>query len=468
MPWQRLNSAMAGQWIPPRNWPKFRSMQIAAPFPSPGRLTSIYLVLAAVSAAYLAIHSFLIASTETSSLPIADIYDFYRLFYFKYLDSSFSFWRLFDRHNEHLILTTRLPLFVDTIWFHASGKFVLIIAYLLVVGTAVMLASLAATPSKWEVAGLAIAFLGLGCARIQLDNLTRPFHVSFLFVHAFALITLIALWRGLAGKRSWYLVAFICDFGTVFSLGTGVLLGISAVGLALWARRFDRLFGLFLLFHSALIVVFVCIHLIPPRTGFSPPPTVAEATIYFLTFLGNFVAAWPNWAIKIGSILATIWTGLISWLTWRSLRYKARHDEHVVVLSAFALFVILEAITAAWCRAKYGIAQALSERYTTCTLLLVSALFALAWRIFPQRFARITTLVTFSGVLLAANNIIFQDRWWARNRQMDAIADEIAKGSVPPGATQFLYVDPDLFASVIWRFRDLRLGPFWERDRAQR
>jgi hypothetical protein len=425
-------------------------------------VTVLLFTMAACIAAYFAIRSLLVASTETSSLPFGDIWRFY-VDYFKYIDGNYSFWHLFDHHNEHIIFTTRLALFVDTILFRASGKFVLALVYFTALVTALMVAYLAAGPRKWEVFGLTVVFLGLTWAKIQIDNLTMPFQVGFPLAHAFALATLIALWRGLVSEKWWYVLAFACDFLAVFSLGTGAMVGVSAVALSVWARKWDRVFALFLVFHVTLIVLYAW--LAPGLPAAIPSLTVALA--YFTTFLGNFAARWPDWCLPVGIVVAVLCAGLFSWLTWRSLGGGAPPTGEVVVLAAFVLFVILEAAAAVYRRSQFGTDQAMSLRYTTCTLLLVAALFAVAWRLFPQWFGRIPTLIALIAVMFAVNpSLDGENGWRARNQEMDALAAVIAKGSLPQGAAGFLCVtvSPEVFSALVWRFRASGLGPFWKEN----
>jgi hypothetical protein len=427
-------------------------------------IAAVCLGLVAALAGYVALHSFLIVITETSALLIGDVYAFYYTDYFSYLDGYYSLWQLLQYHNEHLILTTRLVLFVDTIWFGASGKFAIMVSYVLVFVTSLMMAYLAATPNKWERTALAFVFLGLGCSVIQLDNLSLPFQVQFFFVHAFALAALIALWRGLQGRRWWYVLACACDFGAAFSLGTGVLLGGACLALAVWIRRMDRWLAIFLTFHLLLVFLYVWIVVIPYVWVFVVPvipvfSSPAALFVYFLTFLGNFAAAWPKWALPAGAVIAVACAGIFSWLTWRALFRGLRCGEEAVI-AAFAVFVILEAITASIGRAKFGVDQALSLRYTTCTLLLVAALFAFVWRAAPQVLSRVTALVALSATLVAANNAGFENGWRARNRAMDAIIAEINDGNVSADAAAYLFVPRPILEAIITRFRKLHLGPF--------
>lgn len=424
------------------------------------RLDLICLALVACPAAYFAVHSLLFAASVTGSLPLGDAYTFYIFHYFRFVDGTYSFWHLFDTHNDHLILTTRLVLFADAVWFHASGKFALVVTYLLALAIALTLAHLAATPRKWQVAALAVIFLGLGCARIQLQDLTTPFQVGFFFVHAFALATLIALWRGLAGQRWWYALAFACDFVTVFSLGSGVLIGAAAVALAMWLRKFDRLFALFLVFHAGLVGLVAWMLAGAGRLEVSLPPGWTDLVTFFLVFLGDFVQAWPGWVMPVGTLVAATGCGLLVWVTWRSLRSRAEPGGQADVLAAMVLFLLLEAAIATIARARFSWVEALELRYTNSTLLLVVTLCALAWRLFPQAVSRVAALVALTAVLFASNNVVFENDWRQQHEKMDAIAAAIAKGAIPSGAAATLFTSPAMLEAVIWRYQALGLGPF--------
>jgi hypothetical protein len=237
------------------------------------------------------------------------------------------------------------------------------------------------------------------------------------------------------------------------------MVGVSAIAIAVWARKWDRVFALFLIFHITLIVLYAWLVI---GHGYSPrlPPTLTEAIAYFATFLGNF-AYWPDWALPVGLIVVALCAGLFCWLTWGSFRRGAPPAGEVVILAAFALFMILEAAAATLGRAKFGVSQARELRYTTCTLLLVATLFALAWRLFPKRVSRISTLLALTAVLFVANNSFVENGWRKRNQEMDVMAAEIAKGTLPPGAAATLYVPANIFFEpLIWRFRASELGPF--------
>jgi hypothetical protein len=426
----------------------------------PGHLAVLVcLVAVGIVATYFSIHTLWLASTRSSSLPSADIWWFF-LDYFKYVDGSYSFWHLFDRHNEHVIFFGRLALFADTIWFHASGKLVLVVTYLLLGATALMIAYLAARPVKWQVNVIALALLGIFGARIQMENLTLPFQLQFFLVHAFAVAFLIAFCRGMTAGWRWYAVAAICDFGAVFSLGTGVLVGVSAVAVAVWKRRLRCLIG-FLPFHAVLVAVFASRIYAGPAPG-HPLPALGACAVYFFTFLGNFLAAYPAWIMPVGIGVTALVLGLCLWLAWRATAQISIGDE-AVILVAIALFVLLEAGAAVMARAQYGIGQALALRYTTCTLLLVAALFALAWRLLPQSPCRVAALLMLAVVTCASNNVMFENGWLQHTRRMDGITAEIAKGIVRPESTKYLTVTPDVFDKVIWRFKAAELGPFRDR-----
>jgi hypothetical protein len=261
----------------------------------------------------------------------------------------------------------------------------------------------------------------------------------------------------LEGRRRWYLVAFACDFVAVFSLGTGVLLGFSFVAIAVWTRRIDRWFAILLGFHLLLMLLFAWIVAAPSGAAYSV--SIARRVAFFLAFLGNFVVEWPKWVLPVGAVIAAICGGLFSWLTWRALFCGIGYRDESAI-AAFAAFAILEAATASVTRPHLGVDYALSLKYTTCTLLLVAALFAFVWRAVPHRLSRLAALLGLSAVLVVANSSEFVNGWRARNRVMDAMAADIKDGKIPPGAPAYLGVSPDVFAAVIARFRALHLGPF--------
>src|SRR5262249_39634550 len=290
----------------------------------------------------------------------------------------------------------------------------------------------------------------------QLQNLSLPFQIQFFFVHAFALAALIALWQGLEGRRWWYGVAFACAFGATFSLGTGVLLVIPFLAPALWTRRLDRCFAAF--FSSCLLLTLLYIWMIGGSGKSAPISSLGNRVDFFLTFLGNFVAERPIPATPVGAVVAACCIGLFSWLTWRALFCGTRWGREAVI-SAFALFTFLEALAGSLTRAHFGVHQALSLKYTTCSLLLVGSLFAFVWRAFPRDFVRVVASLALIAVLVLANDPLFENGWRAHNRHMNAVFADIDHGNVSAGAA-YLRLRPELLAAVMSRFRELHLGPF--------
>jgi hypothetical protein len=420
-------------------------------------IVPICLALVAAFAAYRTVHSFTLALTETSALPIGDVYVFYANDFFAYLDGNYSPRLLFAAHNEHPILTTRLTLFIDAIWFGASGKFGIVVSYFLVFATSMMIAYLTAAPNACERVGLTLVFLGLGCSTIQLDNLSIPFQAQFFFVHAFGLAALIALGRALDGGRWWYVVALAFDVAAVFSLGSGVLLGGSFIAMAVWARRIDRWFAMFFACHLVLTLLFAWI--VVGHSGPADIASIARRAAFFLAFLGNLFVIWPKWVLPAGVVIAALCAGLFSWLTWRAMFRGVRYNDESVI-AALALFAMLEALAAGFTRAHLGVDYALSLKYTTSSLLLLTALFAFAWRAAPQTLSRLAALLAMSAVLVIANSREFETGWRERNRTMDAIFADIRDGNIPPTAPAYLGASPDNLAAVMGRFRELHLGPF--------
>ena len=421
-------------------------------------LVTLFLCIAAGVSIYFASRSLLLAMTRTSRLPLGDIWWFYRD-YFSYIDGTYSFWHLFDRHNEHVIVTTRLAMFVDAIWFKASGKFVLFVSYASAAVTAFLLGWLAARPSKWETAGLTVSLLGMTWALIQLDNLTLPFQAVFPLVHAFALTTLMALRQGLTVDRRWYAMAFFADFLAVFTAGSGVLLGAAALALAIWLRKVDRVFIGFIAYHVSLVALFSWLISGPGLPTNDGLPPLRQAAIYFTMFVGNFVLQ-PAWAVPVGTLVGAGSVMLFTLLTMRAITRRPPLPGEIAVLAAFALFIVIEAAGATLSRTHFGLEQALSLKYTTCTLLLAATLVAVGWRLSSKTPTRLGTVLAMGLIVYVANPRAAELGWRKRNSEMDAIARKIRNGYLPPSAHAELFVEAPLLEALIWRFKAAGLGPF--------
>ncbi len=286
-------------------------------------------------------------------------------------EDGFTWQDLFAFHNEHRIVTTRLVLLADSLWFHMLGWFPLIVNLLLLGGAGLAFGRLARVgplpPLFW-----AAWFLSL----CQFDNLILPFQVQFGFSIAasVAAVGLLAL-ATVPGSR--HPAAFSAGAGLAavvgaLSMASGLLLAPALALLAFLRRASLRAAAPALAMAGSaaatdLIGVPVALH--------HPVPIIDRAS-FALGFLGSAAGAVPMLARAVGLVAAAALAFFLA-----SAVRRRPVPPATAALIALGTWVVLNAAAGAVTdRAYYGPAAALTPRYASMSLLLLAALAALAWR----------------------------------------------------------------------------------------
>jgi hypothetical protein len=110
------------------------------------------------------------------------------------LDGRFEWGGLFAQHNEHRIATTRIVLLADAILFRMRGLLPTTVMYASLAAIALTCGRLASRPGIERFTCTALA-LGVLWSTSQWGDLAWQFQLPFAFVHLFALVTLVAIWR---------------------------------------------------------------------------------------------------------------------------------------------------------------------------------------------------------------------------------------------------------------------------------
>ena len=144
--------------------------------------------------------------------------------FFPYLDGKYSASKLLTQIAEHRLLTTRLVLFIDAIFFDLRGLFPSTVTYLSLASIAFMLVRLAVQPATVPVQAAAfLILLAITWSTSQYFNLTWSYQVQFPLVHLFALGALwsfaIAVTTEDNVRYAWLALALICDFLAIWSAG---------------------------------------------------------------------------------------------------------------------------------------------------------------------------------------------------------------------------------------------------------
>jgi hypothetical protein len=425
-----------------------------------GALRAAAVVVAAISA-FSAINALWQCLAAPHDLPILDQWSFVRA-YLRYVDGQYHPIDLFSWHNEHRLFTTRLVLFADALLFSMAGVLPIVVTFASLAAIALLLTSLATTRAR--VPGFAVA-IGLAWTLSQWANLVVGFQVQHPFVLLFALCALISLANALAPdarqSSAWLAAALVSDFLAVFSLGSGILIVVPAIAMAIWLRRGTWPLAVFLGVHAALTLAYLSGHHFAERRYGSLVPDFSS--------IGQFIAHGfldgQNLEAVVGLIILASLLCVVVIVTARATFAGKPFDRRAAILASFACFIAIEAAAAAYARQKMG----LSPIYATHSMILVLTMLCLFWRLAGPtgdaiRFTiRFTILASVVALTLLANRTWY--RTYVRTERpamINAATAMIRDGGKDFGRFPQVFIpnDYDRTDTAIGRMRDLSLGPF--------
>jgi hypothetical protein len=418
-------------------------------------------VVAAISA-FSAIYALWACLATPLDLPTNDQWSIVQA-YVRYVDGQYHPIDLFSWHNEHRLFTTRLVMFADALLFSMAGVLPIVVTFASLAAIALLLTSLATT--KARVLGFAVA-IGPAWTLSQWVNLVVGFQVQHPFVLLFGLCALISLANALAPdarQTSWLAAALACDFLAVFSLGSGILIVVPAIAMAIWLRRRTWPLPVFLGVHAALTLAYLLGNRFAEQRYGSLIPDFG--------LIGQFIAHGfldgQNFEAVVGLIILACLFCVVVVVTVRAAVAGKPFDRRAAILASFACFIAIEAAAAAYARQKGG----LSPVYATHSMIFVLTMLCLFWRLADPtgdaiRFAiRFTTLASVVPLTLLANRTWY--RTYVRIERPAMINDAtfmIRNGGKDYGRFPMVFTHDhyDIVDTTIGRMRDLKMGPFRE------
>jgi hypothetical protein len=426
------------------------------------------LVLLGAMAAFFALQAFYLAFFANSMLPAGDIWWWFLLDYFPRLDGSYHLSHLFARHNEHIIFTTRVSLFLDAHFFRLAGVFPIALAFAALLLLASILGALVVgTSSRRNWAFATLIFLGLTWAIAQEENLALEFQLGWSLVHLFAAACILAAAKALTARQGarwrWYALAIVADFLATFSLASGLLLVVPLLAIPLWLRRIERLYVALILFHFCLAAVYTM-----QGGGAAPGADKAMASLhdmmlYLFLYLGSGLGGLPGVRIPAGAAILLFLAATAAWALWRSLWLRTPFGVDKVTLLGLGVFILCEAAVTTYGRSFFGIAQAASSRYGTASLIAVACIFGLAWRFCRNDLQRIPVAALLGCAIWASNAYYpYVYTWLYRTHALDDVTFALINGTYPTGKLKAYSVItfPEQFRKEVRRTISLGLGPF--------
>jgi hypothetical protein len=408
---------------------------------------ALAVVLSAAGFGY-AVHSLWLGLSLAHALPYGDQWDFVRD-YFDYLDGRYEWGSLFAQHNEHRIATTRVVLFADAILFRMRGLLPVVVTYASLAAIALACARLASRPGIERVSCAALAF-GLLWSTSQWGVLAWQFQMVFPFVHLFALVTLVSLWRANEGNFAlWMAIAVAADALAVFSLGSGILIIAPALLLLAWLRA-SRAVWSFALFHAALVGLYLA--------GYQRPVQSLQYSFDVITFLvttAEFIGLpAAKYQLFAGLLGISLFAALVVHISYRAI-VRAPIESTYCVLAALAGFALCEALLVGYVRAGFGV----GARHATASVVFWAALLAALWKMTQQKRARLLVALLAVAAVVAANAPAFEAAWREQIAFLTRVTDEVRGDTFDPVSMHRLY-KPDWTPQAVARLRVLQLGPF--------
>jgi hypothetical protein len=406
------------------------------------------LTVAAVAAAigvslWCALNSFRLGLELIEPLPYFDQWTFINNDYFRYLDGVYRWTDLFARHNEHRILTTRLVLFADAIFFQMRGVMPILFIYATLALTAAGVAALCADTARRAVI-VFLAALGLAWSTCQWPNLASAFQVQMTLVHLFALTALAAL---SAGSTVALCIAAVADFLAVFSLGSGIFL-IFPLGLVAALNRRYRGFVPLALFHLVLAIIYL------EGTWPATDPIYGFAPLRSLTLLLEFVGLPLGGVASMGAVGLFAFASLLGLAVRRSA--DGACDGRAAALLGLAAFALIEGAVVAYTRFEYGV----GARYGTAAVVFWLATMAAAWRMGGYRFSPAMALIV-CGLTVMANRPVYEADWREYFTSMEEARDDLVGGDLSGESLGDFFIEPQPYLpEAIRRLAGLHAGPF--------
>lgn len=416
------------------------------------------LAAGALSAIFLAYagHCLWLGLSRASPMPFTDQWAFVHA-YLNYLDGQYSWADLFAQHNEHRIATTRMVLFADAIVFGMRGLLPVAVMYASLAAMGAVGAFLVASRSSLERFTCIAAALGLLWSSANWLNFFFPFQLQFAFVHLFALTCLVAIWRAAHSRfYLWIAVALAADALCVFSLGSGILLIVPALLLALFLRAW-RAAALLTVFHSALALLYF--------TGYQRP--AGTLPYYFdpvrwLDIVAKFTGlAFGKHEAFFGALGLIVFALAAAHLSYLALARRPAHPA-CYILASLALFVVIESAVVGYARPEYEV----GARYAIPSTVFWAALLGLLWKLTERMKTRSLVPVLAVAAIIALNAPQFETYWREHVAFLSRVTAEVRRGEYDPVSMQRLC--PQGCAAELRRLERLEIGPFLPTNNSNR
>ena len=323
-----------------------------------------------------------------SPVPFWDMWDSYLNFYIQFINGHINvLWQL---HNEHRIVLSRLLFILDFVLFNGTGWFLIVINYALVLMVCFVyfrfLKEIVIGTNKHIMYALLFFLVIWLFSWIQQENFTWAFQSQFFLAQLLPLSALYMLYRSYAlHNAKWYFVtACILGFLSIGTMANGILaLPLMLIMALLLGKNWKYISVIFFLSIASVLLYFHDYQM-PPHHGSFIQTVIAHPVEFFQYVMLYIGSPWYRFGGKgeMGKILAygmAIFFSVSAFYFWVKAIMQEHNKPLRVALLLFILYVLITAAATAGGRLKFGLEKALSSRYTTPTLMAWASLFILYW-----------------------------------------------------------------------------------------
>ena len=323
-----------------------------------------------------------------SPVPVMDMWDGTIDFLLRYDEGSASLW---EQHNEHRILLSRLLFFLDFKLFGGMSWFLIILNYVFVFIAFLVfrqfLHAMSATnkpeTGEWLLTLMLLAWLFLWMQHI---NLIRGFQSQFFLAQLVPLGAFYGLYKSVVSRYSTasFVVACVLGVASTGTMANGIItLPIMVVYAMLTQQRVQHIFTLIVL-SIVMLTLYFYDYISPPHHGSFIQALMEQPIdllLYTMLYIGNPIyhllgkSIFSALVAGISGIFLVISSAFFLIRVWRLL--SPQMTALMYALLCFILYIGGTALGTGGSRVMFGIQQSLSHRYSTPPLMAWSALLIL-------------------------------------------------------------------------------------------
>lgn len=311
-------------------------------------------------------------------IPYWDTYDGSLAFYSRFLQGDWL--AVWDTHNEHRIVLTRLLFLVDLNLLDGTTPFLLYLNLVLAGFVAlILLAFLREVPKGRSVSWLPAFIVAVSFSELQYENLHWSFQSQFFLAY---ILPLAALYFSLLSlsrperSRSYFATSTCLGVLSIGTMANGVFtLPILTVYGILTRMSWQRVA---LLVEFSIVGLAVYLHGLPDKADApSGLQVLGEEPLrffgYVMTYLGG---PFGTTGIVLAAFSGIVLVVLALNAAWKHIP-RGRASAVEIALLCFMGYIFLTALVTAIGRVSFGMGQAMSSRYTTpnimnwCLLLML-------------------------------------------------------------------------------------------------